>query len=144
MTTKDNSVLRELNINIGNKTSYAKTITETDILDIARISGDFASIHIDKEFASKTLFNDCIAHGVFSQALLSAAMAKLPGIVITITQYVRFLKPIRAGDTITAVVEVTDLRTAEAIITLKQTCYNQNNEVVVDGEGKCKLYMPPV
>jgi 3-hydroxybutyryl-CoA dehydratase len=143
MRQEKNSVLEKLGIGIWYKTTYARTITEADIIEMSRISGDFAPIHINKEFADKTLFKGCIVHGVFTEALLSAAMSKLPGIVITIDQSIRFLKPVKAGDTITAIVEVTDISVGKAIITLKQTCLNQNSEVVVDGEGKCKIYLPP-
>ena len=137
------SVLDKLGVDIGYKTSVAKTITETDIVMFAGISGDLNPIHINENYASKTFFGSRIAHGVLSMALLSAAGTELPGLVILLSMSGKFLKPVRIGDTITATTEVVAVRKDKAIVTLKTSCTNQNGEAVVEGETVVKLSEEP-
>ena len=137
------SVLDKLGVDIGYKTSVAKTITETDIVMFAGISGDLNPIHINENYARKTFFGSRIAHGVLSMALLSAAGTELPGLVILLSMSGKFLKPVRIGDTITATTEVVAVRKDKAIVTLKTTCTNQNGEAVVEGETVVKLSEEP-
>ncbi len=144
MAEKDMSILEKLGVDIGYKTTHVKTITEDDIMLFAGVSGDFSPMHVSEDYARRTFFGGRIAHGALSQALLSAAMAKLPGVVIFLSQSVKFLKPVRIGDTITATVEVVQTRPEKGIVTLKNTCVNQAGETVVDGEGVCRLYEPPL
>ena len=139
----DMSILEKLGVDIGYKTTHTKTVTEADINLFAEVSGDFNPVHISEEYARKTFFGGRIAHGALAQAILSAAMAKLPGLVVFLSQSVRFLKPVRIGDTITAIVEVVETRKDKGIVTLKNTCINQDGEAVVDGEATCRLYEPP-
>jgi len=143
MTEKSSSILDKLGVDIGFKTTHIKTITEADINLFAEVSGDFNPVHMREEYAKKTFFGSRIAHGVIAIGLLSAAMAKLPGLVVFLSQSVRFLKPVRIGDTITAIAEVIDTRQDKGIVTLKNTCINQSGETVVDGEATCRLYEAP-
>ena len=143
MTEKDTPILDKLGVDIGYKTTHIKTITEADINHFAEVSGDFNPVHMNEEFAKKTFFGGRIAHGVIAIALLSAAMAKLPGLVILISHSSRFLKPVRIGDTITALAEATEVRKDKGIVTLKNTCTNQNGEVIVDGETVVRLFEAP-
>jgi len=143
MAEEGKSILDKLGVDIGFKVTHMKTITEEAITLTAEVSGDFNPIHMSEEYAKKTLFGGRIAHGIFSILLLSAAMAKLPGVVIYLSQTIRFLKPVRIGDTLTAIAEVTDTRKEKGIVTLKNTCINQNGEAVVEGEATCRLFEAP-
>ncbi len=143
MTEKSNSILDKLGVGIGYKTTHIKTITEADINLFAEVSGDFNPVHMNEEYAKKTFFGGRIAHGVIPVGLLSAAGAKLPGLVILLSHSSRFLKPVRIGDTITAVAEVIGARKDKGIVTLKNTCTNQNGETVVEGETTVRLYEAP-
>ena len=143
MAEKDMSILDKLGVDIGYKTTHMKTITEADIVQFAGVSGDYNPIHMNEEYAKKTFFGGRVAHGVIAIALLSAAMAKLPGLVILLSHSSRFLKPVRIGDTITAVAEVVEARKDKGIVTLKNTCVNQNGEVTVEGETVVRLYEAP-
>lgn len=143
MAEKSGSILDKLGVGIGFKTTYEKTITEKDIELFAEVSGDFNPVHMSQEYAEKTFFGGRIAHGVISVGLISAALAKLPGLVILLSQSVRFLKPVRIGDTITAIAEVIETRQDKGIVTLKNTCINQSGETVVEGEAVCRLYEAP-
>ena len=143
MTGKDMPILEKLGVGVGYKTIHMKTVTEADIVLFAGVSGDFNPVHTCEEYARRTFFGGRIAHGALAQALLSAAMAKLPGLVIFLSQSTKFLKPVKIGDTITATAEVIDTRPDKGIVTLKNTCTNQAGETVVDGEATCRLYPPP-
>lgn len=143
MVEEGSSILEKLGVDIGFKTTHTKTITEADINSFADVVGDFNPVHMDEEYAKKTLFGGRIAHGVIAQGLLSAAMAKLPGLSIFLSQSVKFLKPVRIGDTITAIAEVTETRPDKGIVTLKNSCVNQNGDLVVEGEAAVRLYPAP-
>jgi 3-hydroxybutyryl-CoA dehydratase len=143
MGEKDMSILDKLGVSMGLQTVHEKTVTEADIRLFAEVSGDFNPLHLREEFAQRTFFGGRIAHGALSTALLSAAMAKLPGVVVFLSQSVKFLKPIRIGDRITAVAEVIGLRKDKGIVTLKNTCLNQKGETVVEGEAAVRLYEKP-
>ena len=139
----EQSILDKLGVSIGYKTTHTKTITEADIKAFAEISGDFNPVHMNEEYAKKTLFQGRIAHGALSQGLLSATMAKFPGLVIFLSQSMRFLKPVRIGDTITAIAEATELREDKGIVTAKNTCVNQNGETIAEGESTVRLFEAP-
>ena len=143
MTDKETSILDKLGVDIGYKTTHTKTITEADIVMFARVSGDFNPVHMCEDYAKKTFFSGRIAHGVIALGLLSAAMTKFPGLTIFLSQSVRFLKPVRIGDTITATAEALETRKDKGIVTLKNTCVNQNGETVVEGEATIRLYEEP-
>lgn len=61
-------------LEVGQKATYSKTVEERDIQLFAAISGDHNPVHLDAEFAKATMFKERIAHGMFSGALISAAV----------------------------------------------------------------------
>ena len=143
MEEKSTSILDKLGVDIGFKTTHTKTITENDIKLFAEVSGDYNPVHLNEDYAKKTLFGGRIAHGILAVGLISAAGAKLPGTTILLSQSARFLKPVRIGDTITVVAEVSETRKDKGIVTLKDTCTNQNGDVVAEGETLVRLYDEP-
>lgn len=122
---------------VGEKAQLSRSITDEDIQHMADITGDFNPVHMDDEFAGRTRFKGRIAHGLFSAGLISAVLGtKLPGPgSVYLKQELNFLYPVRAGDTLTAEVEVTAWRPDKRIITLKTRCQNQDGRDVVDGEA---------
>jgi len=143
MADKEASILDKLGVDIGFKTTHVKTITEADINLFAEVSGDFNPVHTREEYAKKTFFGGRIAHGAISLSLLSAAMAKLPGLVIFLGATDKFLAPVRIGDTITATGEVIGARKDKGIVTLKASCTNQKGETLVEGEWTVRLFEEP-
>jgi len=109
----------------------------------AEVSGDFNPVHISGNFAKKTLFGGRIAHGMLVAGLISAAVAKLPGLVVYLSQTANFLKPVRVGDSITAIAEVIEKDEAKGILKVRTTCVNQDRETVVNGEGMVRIYQRP-
>ncbi|MCG0278274.1 MAG: MaoC family dehydratase [Thermanaeromonas sp.] len=127
-------------IQIGQKASLSKTITETDIYAFAGITGDFNPVHVDAEFAKKTIFKERIAHGLLTAGLISAVLGtKLPGPnSIYLKQELEFTAPVRIGDTITAEVEVLEKKPEKKILRLKTIAVNQKGDTVLRGEALIK------
>ena len=122
-------------LKVGDSAEISKTITETDINDFARATGDFNPIHLDQTYAEKTFFKGRIAHGLLSVGLLSSILGNiLPGHgTIYLSQEVKFLAPVRIGDTITARVEVIELVQEKNRAKFRTICMNQDGKIVVDG-----------
>lgn len=125
-------------IQIGDQRQYSKTLTERDLQLFAETSGDFNPVHLDAEFAATTAFGERIAHGMWSGALISAAIATtLPGPgSIYRSQTLKFSKPVKLGDTITITLTVLDKKERTRLVTLECTGANQRSETVVKGEAE--------
>ncbi|MDR7484500.1 MAG: MaoC family dehydratase [Armatimonadota bacterium] len=121
----------------GQTATVAKTITEEDIQTFARLTGDFNPLHTDEAFARRTRFGGRIAHGMLTAGLISAVLGmRLPGPGgIYVSQSLRFRRPVRAGDHLTATAEVVAFDAGRRRVTLRTTCTNQRGEVVLDGEA---------
>jgi len=126
---------------IGQKARISKTISEQEVLQFADIVKDHNPVHIDKDFAKKSIFGRRIVHGMFGASLISAVLGtKLPGPgAIYLSQTLQFLAPVFIGDTITAKVKVIKIRNDKPIITLETSCYNQNEDLVLVGEAVLKV-----
>ena len=111
-------------------------ITDEQIEAFAQLSGDRNPVHFDDAFAKCIGFEGHIAHGALTTALLSAVLGMdLPGPgSVFLEQRVRFLAPVRPGDTITAALEVVRVREDKPIITLGATVTNGQGVRVADGE----------
>ena len=122
-------------LKIGDSAQISKTITEADIELFARATGDINPVHLDQAYAEKTMFKGRIAHGLLSVGLLSSILVNiLPGHgTIYLSQEVKFLAPVRIGDTITAGVEVIELISEKNRAKFRTTCMNQDGKLVVDG-----------
>src|SRR5947209_13898769 len=125
---------------IGSKAALSRTITEDDILLFALVSGDHNPIHLDAEYAERSLFGKRIAHGFLVGSLISAVLGNdLPGPgSIYLGQTLRFLAPIHIGDTVTVTVKVIGLREDKRIVTLHTICTNQHGTVGLRGEATVK------
>lgn len=127
-------------VNVGFKESVTKTITAEDIRKFAEVSTDFNPLHLDDEYAGKTIFGERIAHGILAVGLISAALAKLPGTVVYLSQEARFTRPVKIGDVVEAIAEVEEVNIERSQVRLKTYCVNQNGDEVVDGEARVKLF----
>ena len=127
-------------LRVGMSATYAKTITEADIVLFAAVSGDNNAIHTNEEFAAATIFKGRIAHGMLSASVISAALAnKLPGPgAIYMSQNLRFRAPVRAGDTVRATVTVKELIPGKHRVLLS-TCCTVRDEVVIEGDALVAL-----
>ena len=121
----------------GQKARTTKTISEADVYAFAGITGDFNPLHVDAEFARRSRFGERIAHGMLTAGLISTVLGmQLPGPGgIFLSQTLKFVRPVRLGDTITATAEVTAWNPAKRLLHLRTTCTNQRGESVVEGES---------
>ncbi|HEX4936497.1 MAG TPA: MaoC family dehydratase [Gemmatimonadaceae bacterium] len=124
-------------LQVGQSAEFAKTVTESDVVLFAGISGDFNPAHVNAVEAAKSRFKERIAHGMLSAGFISACIAmKLPGPgTVYLSQSLKFTRPVRIGDTVTARVEVTEWHEEKRRARLATTCRNQDGEVVIDGEA---------
>jgi 3-hydroxybutyryl-CoA dehydratase len=96
---------------LGQTARLRHVVTDADVADFARLTGDANPIHLDEAYAATTRFGGRIAHGMFTAGLISALLGtKLPGPgAIYISQTLRFLAPVRIGAELEASVEVVAL-----------------------------------
>jgi 3-hydroxybutyryl-CoA dehydratase len=122
---------------IGTRASVTRTIRDEDIRKFAEITGDSNPLHLDDDYAATTRFGGRIAHGMLTAGLISTIVGtKLPGLgAIYLQQQVRFVAPVRPGDTITATGEVIAVRPEKRILTLRTDCTNQHGVLVITGEA---------
>lgn len=125
-------------LRIGMFEEVGKTITEADVVNYAGLSLDINPIHLNNEYAKNSIFKERIVHGMLTSGLISAVLGtKLPGEgSIYLSQTLKFISPVKIGDTITAKAEIIDINPEKKIITIKTTCINQNKSIVIDGEAK--------
>ena len=123
-------------LSVGMTEIYGKTVTEADVVLFAGISGDINPVHLNHEFASETMFEGRIAHGMLTASFISTAIGtKLPGPgCIYVTQNLKFRAPVRVGDTVRAQVTVTGLDPARRMVSLKTVC-TVGERVVIDGDA---------
>lgn len=123
-------------IQLGDKDSFTKTITETDVVLFGGISGDLNPAHFDEVSASASPFKGRIAHGMLVSSLISTVLGtKLPGNgTIYLKQESNFLKPVYFGDTITATCTVIE-KTEKKRVILETVCTNQNGDIVISGQA---------
>ena len=123
-------------LKVGMSASFAKTITEADIVLFAGVSGDNNAVHTNEEFAATTSFGGRIAHGFLTASVISAAVAnRLPGPgTVYLEQQLRFRAPVRPGDTVHATVTVKAVDLARARAQLETVC-RVRELVVIEGEA---------
>jgi 3-hydroxybutyryl-CoA dehydratase len=126
---------------VGQKASFGKTITEADIVLFAAVTGDTNPMHLDAEYAAKSFFGERIAHGMLAAGLLTKVMGtQLPGPgTIYISQSLRFRRPVKIGDTVTATVEITSLNPEKQRVTLSTVCAVRGEAVL---EGEATVFVP--
>ena len=123
-------------ISIGDKAEVEKTVTETDVYLFAGITGDLNTAHINERASKDTMFGGRIAHGMLSAGFISAVLGmQLPGPgTIYLSQSLKFKAPVKIGDTVRAEATVVE-KLEKGRVRLETKCYNQNGDIVVDGEA---------
>ncbi|MCK0167579.1 MaoC family dehydratase [Jannaschia sp. S6380] len=119
-------------LEIGMTRSLRKTVTDRDIELFAEVSTDRNPVHLDDAYAQDTIFEGRIAHGMLTAGLISAVIGEqLPGHgTVYLGQTLTFLGPVRPGDTVEAVVTVTDLDLAKRRVTMATHCAIEGKKVL--------------
>jgi 3-hydroxybutyryl-CoA dehydratase len=129
-------------LSLGMRETYSKLVKASDVVGFAEISGDRNPIHLSEHFAAKTPFGGRIAHGLYTASLISAVIGtRLPGPgAIYLSQTLRFLAPVRIGDTVEARVEVAELIEKGHRARLACSCH-VGDIAVLEGEALVKIPM---
>ncbi|GAB3679941.1 hypothetical protein GCM10028857_01950 [Salinarchaeum chitinilyticum] len=118
---------------VGDTVRFTKRLTEDDVTDFARASGDTNRLHLDEGFAVGTRFGERIVHGTLVAGVISAALARLPGLTIYLSQDLSFRAPVPVGATVTAACEITEALGGNRF-RVATTVYHES-EPVVDGQA---------
>ena len=127
---------------VGMTAETSRTVTDADILMFAGVSGDMNPVHMDDEFAATTMFKGRIAHGFLTVSFVSSVLGtKMPGPgAVYVSQTVRFLSPVRAGDTVVSRATVIGLLPEKRRVTLDTRCIVRDKVVL---EGEAVVFIPP-
>jgi acyl dehydratase len=121
----------------GDRAEITRVVGDEDVARFIEAVGDDNPVHSDQVYAAGTMFKTPIAPGIYTAGLISAVIGTLlpgPG-AIYLSQTLKFMKPVRAGDTVTARVEVLDVIRDRNRIRLQTVCVNQHGEEVLSGEA---------
>jgi acyl dehydratase len=124
-------------LRMGDVAEVIHQVNAEGVAGLVDAVGDHNPIHSDPEYAASTPFKEPIAPGVFTAGLISAAIGtRLPGPgAIYLSQNLKFLKPVKVGDTITARVTIVEVLRERNRIRLETVCLNQRGEEVLTGEA---------
>ncbi len=125
-------------ITLGQTASYSKTLTERDVILFAACSGDLNPVHLDKNYAATTPFGEPIGHGMWTGALVSAAIATClpgPGSVYR-SQSLSFKHPVKIGDTVTITITVAEIKERVKLVTLDCEAHNQEGKLIAKGAAE--------
>ena len=120
-------------LEVGDTVTFAKDLTADDVEAFAEASGDTNRLHLDDDFAADTRFGERIAHGTLVVGVISAALARLPGTIVYLSQDVSYLGPVPVGTAVTATCEVVeDIGQGRYRLS---TAVDTDETTVVDGEA---------
>jgi len=132
--------------------SAGRTVTESDIVTFAGLSGDYTQIHTDAEFSKNTPFGQRVAHGLLGMAIASGLAAQtgvLEGTVLAFREIIewKFVKPIFIGDTIHVELEVKETKAMPRIgggaVALVLQLKNQHADVLMKGTWSVLMASKP-
>jgi 3-hydroxybutyryl-CoA dehydratase len=128
-------------LEVGMEASFAKTVSEADIVAFAEVTGDKNPVHLDAAYAAKTIFKEPIAHGMLTAGYISAVFGmELPGPgAIYVSQTLNFRGPVKVGDRVVAKVRVVELYPAKRRARFESTCSVGGKPVL---EGEAVLMVP--
>ena len=128
-------------LRVGDQGRFTKTLTEQDVFRFAEISGDFNPLHIDEEYAARSIFKHRIAHGILTAGIISTVLGgEIPGLgTIFVELHIRFLKPVYLNDTVSATATVMEIINPQRV-RLLVACLNGANEDVAIGNA---IVVPP-
>lgn len=128
-------------LSLGQEASISTTVKDEDVAGFAKVSGDTNPVHLDDAYAATTMFKERIAHGMLSAAYISAVFGtKLPGPgCIYISQSMKFVAPVKIGDTVVTTVKIIDLNEAKKRVKFETVCSVDGSPVL---KGEAELMVP--
>jgi 3-hydroxybutyryl-CoA dehydratase len=128
-------------LQVGQQAESLRIIRAEHIQSFADLSGDHNPVHFDRDYASKTMFKDVIAHGMLSASFISAIVGTvMPGEgTIYLGQTLKFLAPVRIGDQVRTVVTVKAITKEKRRVVCDTSCFVGATKVI---EGDATLMVP--
>lgn len=122
---------------IGYTINDSRVVCEKDVMDFARLSGDYNPIHVDELFASKSIFKKKVAHGMYIASFFSKILGdkKYGYSGIYLNQKLNFLNPVFINETVNIVVILTKYNNIKSIMTFKTICM-VNEKIIIDGTAE--------
>jgi len=128
--------------------SGARTVTETDVVNFACLSGDFHPEHMNEEYARKGPLGERIAHGLLVLSIATGLLNQtgtFEGTSIAILEVTtRFVKAVKFGDTIRAIQKIVGKKETSkpdrGVLTSRITVLNQNDEMILEADLVALLY----
>jgi acyl dehydratase len=123
-------------------TSQGRTVTESDVVTFAGLSGDYNPLHTSAEFARQTPFGERIAHGMLTVSM-ATGMANWTGIfegttLALMEQVIRYKGAVKFGDTVHLELQVVEKKESSkpdrGVVRFAARVCNQRNELIIDGE----------
>lgn len=133
--------LGDLELDVGDAVSFSKSLDDGDVRAFAEASGDINELHLSGEYAAETRFGQRIVHGVLVLGVISAAISRLPGTAIYLSQKASFRAPVGVGEEVTAECRVVEyLGNDKYSLSTDVYC---SDELVVEGEATVLLDAAP-
>lgn len=126
-----------MELQVGQRAHRSRAVSQRDIELFTELTGDRNPLHYDEARAAATRFGGVIVQGGITSGLLNAVVAEDlpgPGSVFLHVDW-SFRAPVRPGDTITAEVEVIEVRRDKPLTRLRTVVTRQDDTVVLDGEA---------
>ncbi|MDS0476044.1 CBS domain-containing protein [Natrinema sp. 1APR25-10V2] len=124
----------ESTVSVGETARFSKTLSEDDVEAFAEVTGDTNRVHLDAGYAAETRFGERIVHGVLANGLVSAALARLPGLTIYLSQESSFRAPLSIDERATAVCEVVE-DLGRAKYRIETTVLDGDDTPVLEGDA---------
>ena len=126
---------------VGETHSLVKIINEIDLRKFVEMTGDDNPLHVNRAYAETTAFKDIVVHGMLGASFISTVIGtKLPGSgALWVAQNMEFLLPVRLGDELTVSCTVLKKHERDRMLELDTRIVNQNQQVVLTGQGKVKV-----
>ncbi|EMA40558.1 CBS domain-containing protein [Halobiforma nitratireducens] len=124
----------ESTVSVGDIARFSKELTGDDVEAFAEVTGDTNRVHLDDEYASQTRFGERIVHGVLANGVVSAALARLPGLTIYLSQESSFHAPLSVGERVTATCEICEALGGEKY-RIETTVTDEDDTVVLEGDA---------
>lgn len=119
---------------VGDRVTFSKRLDDEDVRAFAAASGDTNRLHLDDAYADDTRFGGRIVHGTLAGGMISAALARLPGLTVYLSQDMSFVGPVEVGEAVTAVVEVVE-DIGDGRLRLTTVVSGEDGDPVVEGEA---------
>lgn len=121
-------------LGVGDYVRFSKPLVDADVNAFAQASGDTNRLHLEDAFAEGTRFKGRIVHGTLVAGTISAALARLPGLIIYLSQELSYLGPVDIGERVTAECEVVEALGGDRY-RLDTRVTDADGEPVLDGEA---------